>query len=170
MKNISREESYFYIMLPLILCSLYYYPAQADDSSAGNNDSIIFEMHAINFGPGYSWGHGILHFENHDYSFSVSGGGAPAIGYSNLCVTGKITGLSHARDFDSTFWSVDAEATLGSGNFISVLENPKGVDMSLSAASHGYRASASISRLRFRLDQSLTPPIFSKICKEHFAK
>lgn len=120
-------------------------------STVRSSDKLSFQMQEISFGPGYAWGRGILHYRGVDYQISVSGGGAPAIGYSSLCANGTVSNLAVVDDFDSTFWAVGAEATAGSGSGAMALENGKGVEIRLSTSTQGVKLSAETSRLRFRL-------------------
>lgn len=129
-------------------------PAETTDTvapSADSADQIVFRITQANLGPGYTWGNGVLHFKNTDYAIRVAGGGAPAIGYSNACVQGSVTGLANVEDFDSTFWAVNTEASAGSGTGSMALQNHRGTELHLNVKSHGVRLSAAAERLRFHI-------------------
>lgn len=119
--------------------------------NADSTDQIVFRITQANLGPGYTWGNGVLHFKNTDYAIRVAGGGAPAIGYSNACVQGSVTGLANVEDFDSTFWAINTEASAGSGTGSMALQNHRGTELHLNVKSHGVRLSAAAERLRFHV-------------------
>ncbi|MBO1359127.1 hypothetical protein J2D73_04860 [Acetobacter sacchari] len=129
-----------------------------------DSDRLVFQVHSANLGPGYAWGQGILHYKGADYRISVSGGGAPALGYSKSCAEGSVANLGSVNDFDSTFWAVDAEATAGGGSGAMALENAKGVELRLTTHTHGVRLSAEASRLRFRVLGKSTEGVSSVGC------
>ncbi|MDG6094284.1 hypothetical protein LOC54_04025 [Acetobacter sp. AN02] len=114
-------------------------------------DGIVFRLSSASLGPGYSWGQGVLHYKGTDYAVSVSGGGAPAVGYSTICARGTVQDLPSVTHIDSTFWAVDAEATAGSGVGVMAMQNAEGAELHLSLTSNGVRLAAEAARLRFRL-------------------
>lgn len=120
-------------------------------ASADSADQIVFRITQANLGPGYTWGNGVLHFKDTDYAIRVEGGGAPAIGYSNACVQGAVTGLANVEDFDSTFWAINTEASAGSGTGSMALQNHRGTELHLNVKSRGVRLSAAAERLRFHV-------------------
>jgi hypothetical protein len=130
-----------------------------------SDDKVSFTASSISLGPGYVWGHGILHYRGVDYAITVSGGGAPGVGYSHLCAEGTITGLNSVDNFDSTFWAVSAEATAGQGSGVMALQNARGAEMHLDTSASGVRLAAEASRLRFRLTGPAKKPISSFSCK-----
>ncbi|NHN85668.1 hypothetical protein GOB93_13600 [Acetobacter musti] len=123
----------------------------AADTGTASADRLVFRLQEASLGPGYGWGTGVLHYKGQDYAVKVSGGGGPAIGYSHSCAEGSVNNLGSVDDFDSTFWSVGAEATAGSGAGTMALQNGRGVELHLSTRTSGARLSAETARYRFRV-------------------
>ncbi|MBB3882828.1 hypothetical protein [Acetobacter oeni] len=122
-----------------------------DAAEATTIDRLVFRLQEASLGPGYGWGNGVLHYKGKDYDVRVTGGGGPAIGYSHSCAEGSVSNLGSVDDFDSTFWSVGAEATAGSGIGTMALQNGRGVELHLSTRTSGARLSAETARYRFRI-------------------
>lgn len=123
----------------------------AAGSAVTTTDRLVFRLREASLGPGYGWGDGVLHYKGRDYAVRVTGGGGPAIGYSHSCAEGSVDNLGSVDDFDSTFWSVGAEATAGSGIGTMALQNGRGVELHLSTRTSGARLSAETARYRFRI-------------------
>ncbi|GAB6855144.1 hypothetical protein [Asaia astilbis] len=113
--------------------------------------TISFTLKEVGGGLGYEWGKGILHHNGKDYRFEIGGGGIASLGYINVKGTGTVTDLAKLDQFDGTYWTVKADAAVGSGVGAAVLENQYGVKLDLKMQISGAHVGASVMRLRFRL-------------------
>lgn len=121
-------------------------PAQPAEVSA-----ISFTLQEVGGGLGYEWGKGVLHHNGRDYAFEIGGGGIASIGYISVKGTGVVKDLTRLDQFDGTYWTVKADAAVGSGVGAAVLENQYGVKLDLKMSIKGAHVGASVMRLRFRL-------------------
>ncbi|WP_025886678.1 hypothetical protein [Asaia prunellae] len=125
-------------------------PAQTGPVSA-TPSSISFSLKEVGGGLGYEWGKGTLHYNGKDYAFEIGGGGIASLGYIAVKGTGTVKDLARLDQFDGTYWTVKADAAVGSGVGAAVLENQYGVKLDLKMNISGAHVGASVMRLRFRL-------------------
>jgi len=115
------------------------------------DSAISFTLQEVGGGLGYEWGKGVLHHNGRDYAFEIGGGGIASIGYISVKGTGVVKDLVRLDQFDGTYWTVKADAAVGSGVGAAVLENQYGVKLDLRMSIKGAHVGASVMRLRFRL-------------------
>src|SRR5438034_5703 len=82
-------------------------------------------------GVGFSWGSGVLTYQGKDYPFSVSGLSAGNIGAGSADLTGDVFNLKTVDDFNGTFTSVGAGATVAGGGGAMSMRNQNGVVMNV---------------------------------------
>ena len=92
---------------------------------------------SIAAGIGYSWGHGVLHFQGKDYPCSVSGLSIVNVGASSIKGSGNVYHLTKAEDFPGNFTAITAGATVAGGASVSSMTNQNGVVMNLSETHAG---------------------------------
>jgi len=126
--------------------------AWATDALGQKTGKLCFTLHDAALGGGYSWGKGRLYFGTHSYPVKLHGGGAVGFGYSTLKGEGKVYNLARLSDFNGTYWSVRAEATIGKGRNVAVLDNNQGVDIKASMRTSGGHLAAAVMRLTLRVD------------------
>ncbi|GBQ85802.1 hypothetical protein [Asaia krungthepensis] len=125
--------------------------ATPDKSAPVEDSAINFTLQEVGGGLGYEWGKGTLHHNGKDYAFEIGGGGIASIGYIAVKGTGTVKDLTRLDQFDGTYWTVKADAAIGSGVGAAVLENQYGVKLDLKMSIKGAHVGASVMRLRFRL-------------------
>ncbi|WP_147094001.1 hypothetical protein [Swaminathania salitolerans] len=113
--------------------------------------AITFAFQEVGGGLGYEWGKGTLRHNGRDYAFEIGGGGIASLGYVTVTGTGTVENLARLDKFDGTYWTVKADAAIGSGVGVAVLENQYGVKLHLDMTMKGAHLGASVMRLRFRL-------------------
>ncbi|RUT26148.1 hypothetical protein C0V97_07765 [Asaia sp. W19] len=125
--------------------------APASNATPAEDSAINFTLQEVGGGLGYEWGKGTLHHNGKDYAFEIGGGGIASIGYIAVKGTGTVKDLTRLDQFDGTYWTVKADAAIGSGVGAAVLENQYGVKLDLRMSIKGAHVGASVMRLRFRL-------------------
>lgn len=110
-----------------------------------------FTLRQAALGIGYSWGQGELHYDGQIYHFRIEGGGIVALGYSSVSGQGRVFDIKKLTDFDGTYWSLSADAALGRGGNVFMMENQYGTRVNMRGKGEGAYLGASIKRLRFRL-------------------
>ena len=78
-------------------------------------------------GIGWSWGEGVLAFKGKHYPFKVEGLSVGDVGITKAEAEGKVYNLKKLEDFNGTYASAAAEATVGVGAGVSAMKNEKGV-------------------------------------------
>lgn len=128
-------------------------PASKSSAAAqpAEESALSFTLKEVGGGLGYEWGKGVLHHNGRDYAFEIGGGGIASIGYISVKGTGVVKDLERLDQFDGTYWTVKADAAIGSGVGAAVLENQYGVKLDLRMTTKGAHVGASVMRLRFRL-------------------
>src|SRR5512144_2260011 len=77
-------------------------------------------------GIGWSWGKGVLTLKGKDYPFKVGRLSVLDVGITNAKGEGKIYNLKKLEDFNGTYVSAAANATLGVGVGATEMKNDKG--------------------------------------------
>lgn len=129
------------------------YAQAADPTMSPNSKDLTFEfkLRQAALGVGYSWGEGTLRYDGQTYHFRIEGGGIVALGYTSLTGHGRVFDIKKLTDFDGTYWSLSADAALGQGSNVSMMENQFGVRVNMRGKGEGAYLGASIKRLRFHL-------------------
>ncbi|MFZ2156494.1 MAG: hypothetical protein WAV72_10285 [Bradyrhizobium sp.] len=78
-------------------------------------------------GIGWSWGKGVLTLNGKDYPFKVGGLSVLDVGITKAEAEGKVYNLKKLADFNGTYVSAAAAATLGVGAGATAMKNDKGV-------------------------------------------
>ncbi|GAB6968106.1 hypothetical protein JCM25156A_21430 [Komagataeibacter kakiaceti JCM 25156] len=126
--------------------------AWAADALGQRTAKLCFTLHDAALAGGYSWGKGRLYYGPHSYPVKVTGGGAVGFGYSRLKGDGKVYNLARLSDLNGTYWSVRAEATMGRGRNVVVMDNNQGVDIKASMHTSGAHLAAAVMRLTLHVD------------------
>jgi hypothetical protein len=88
-------------------------------------------------GIGWSWGVGKLNYHGTIHTFKVDGLSVGDVGITSAAADGKVYGLNNLADFDGTYVSVAAEATLGLGAGATAMKNEHGVVIHLYPTTKG---------------------------------
>lgn len=111
-------------------------PAEVRGTPAG---TISFSITGFALGLGYETGRGTLVYQGRHHPFRMSGLSAIDIGVSSISGWGDVYNLQRLQDFNGTYASVSAEATLGGGGEIAYLRNQNGVVIKVTSTSQGLR-------------------------------
>ena len=106
---------------------------------------------AVSAGVGYSWGSGVLSYQGKDYPFSVSGLSAGNIGLASVDVSGEVLNLKDLNDFNGTYTSVGAGATVGGGGGAMRMRNQNGVVMNVVGTSKGLSFKLGVDGMKIEL-------------------
>jgi hypothetical protein len=102
-------------------------------------------------GVGFSWGSGVLTYQGKDYPFSVSGLSAGNIGAGSADLSGDVFNLKTVDDFNGTFTSVGAGATVGGGGGAMSMRNQNGVVMNVVGTSKGLTFKLGVDGMKIEL-------------------
>ena len=113
--------------------------------------SVKLTGKSVAAGVGFSWGSGVLTYQGKDYPFSVSGLSAGNIGAGSADLTGDVFNLKTVDDFNGTFTSVGAGATVGGGGGAMSMRNQNGVVMNVVGTSKGLTFKLGVDGLKIEL-------------------
>jgi len=102
-------------------------------------------------GVGFSWGSGVLTYQGKDYPFSVSGLSAGNIGAGSADLTGDVFNLKTVDDFNGTFTSVGAGATVAGGGGAMSMRNQNGVVMNVVGTTKGLTFKLGVDGMKIEL-------------------
>jgi len=102
-------------------------------------------------GVGFSWGSGVLIYQGKDYPFSVSGLSAGNIGAGSADLTGDVFNLKTVDDFNGTFTSVGAGATVAGGGGAMSMRNQNGVVMNVVGTTKGLTFKLGVDGMKIEL-------------------
>ena len=104
-------------------------------------------------GIGWSWGEGVLAFKGKHYSFKVEGLSVGDVGITKAEAEGKVYNLKKLEDFNGTYASAAAEATVGVGAGASAMKNEKGVVIHLFPKTKGVNLKLAGEGVKFTLEK-----------------
>jgi hypothetical protein len=104
-------------------------------------------------GIGWSWGGGVLALKGKNYPFKVSGLSVGDVGITKAEAEGKVYNLKKLEDFNGTYVSAAAEATLGVGAGATAMKNEKGVVIHLFPKTKGVNLKLAGEGVKFTLEK-----------------
>lgn len=104
-------------------------------------------------GIGWSWGEGVLAFKGKNHSFKVEGLSVGDVGITKAEAEGKVYNLKKLEDFNGTYASAAAEATVGVGAGASAMKNEKGVVIHLFPKTKGVNLKLAGEGVKFTLEK-----------------
>ena len=104
-------------------------------------------------GIGWSWGEGVLAFKGKHYPFKVEGLSVGDVGITKAEAEGKVYNLKKLEDFNGTYASAAAEATVGVGAGASAMKNEKGVVIHLFPKTKGVNLKLAGEGVKFTLEK-----------------
>jgi hypothetical protein len=107
----------------------------------------------VALGIGWSWGKGVLTLEGKDYPFKVGGLSVLDVGITKAEAEGKVYNLKKLEDFNGTYVSAAAEATLGVGAGATAMKNDKGVVIHLRPKTKGVNLKLAGEGVKFTLEK-----------------
>jgi hypothetical protein len=104
-------------------------------------------------GIGWSWGKGVLTLNGKDYPFKVGGLSVLDVGITKAEAEGKVYNLKKLEDFNGTYVSAAAAATLGVGAGATAMKNDKGVVIYLFPKTKGVNLKLAGEGVKFTLEK-----------------
>lgn len=102
-------------------------------------------------GIGWSWGKGVLTFKGKDYPFKVGGLSVGDVGITKAEATGTVYNLKKLEDFNGTYVSAAAQATVGVGVGATAMKNKEGVVVHLHPKTKGVNLKLAGEGVKFTL-------------------
>lgn len=113
------------IVLVAIMALTFAGAAFAEDSKP--TATLTLSEGQVGLGVGWSWGKGKLQFKGRTYAFKVDGLSIGDVGVTKATATGSVFHLTNLADFNGTYGSAAAEATLARGGGATAMKNEHGV-------------------------------------------
>lgn len=140
-----KKKMGFAILGTMLLLAQAVYPAETPDAK------VRITGKSVSAGVGFSWGNGVLTYKGRDYPFSVSGLSAGNVGVSSADLSGEVLNLKNLDDFNGTFTSVGAGATVGGGGGGMTMKNQNGVVMNVVATTQGLSLKLGVDGVKVQL-------------------
>jgi hypothetical protein len=106
----------------------------------------------VALGIGWSWGKGVLRMNGKDYPFKVGGLSVLDVGVTKAEAEGMVYNLKKIEDFNGTYVSAAAEATVGVGVGATAMKNEKGVVIHLRPKTKGVNLKLAGEGVKFTLE------------------
>jgi hypothetical protein len=114
--------------------------SRADDAATPAPDaSFTLSGGAVAAGVGFVWGSGQLDYKGAPHPVKVSGLSIVDVGAAKISASGTVYHLKALRDFDGTYTTFAAGATIAGGGGVAYLRNQNGVVIKLNSTSTGLR-------------------------------
>lgn len=125
-------------------------------SSGGQSEkpdaTIDFSGGSVALGVGYSWGHGVLHFQGKDYPFTANGFSVVNVGASSVEASGNVYHLTKVEDFPGNYTAIAAGATIAGGGTGAAMENQHGVVIQATSRNQGLQLTLAPSGIAIALE------------------
>jgi hypothetical protein len=105
----------------------------------------------IAVGLGYSWGNGVLTFQEKEHPFNIRGLSVVDVGISKASANGEVFNLKKLADFNGTYTTVSGEATLAGGAGVITMKNQNGVTINLFALTKGINFKLALEGVKLTL-------------------
>jgi hypothetical protein len=113
-------------------------PAPAKKEKKPKPDATLMMSEGqVALGIGWSWGKGTLSYKGKKYEFKVDGLSVVDVGITKATAKGGVYNLKKLEDFDGSYTTASAEATLGGGVGAADLRNANGVNIKLVTTTKG---------------------------------
>ena len=136
------------VVMVLVMCFLISGAAFSQDKP---DATLKLSQGQVAVGIGYSWGKGVLTFQGKDYPFKISGLSVVDVGISSADATGNVFGLKNLKDFNGTYTTGTAEATLAGGTGVITMKNQNGVLIKLIAKTQGVNLKLTLEGVKLKL-------------------
>jgi hypothetical protein len=144
----SKALKYFLVGAAMVTLGV---TSVASAEEAAPDGTLTFSGGSVAAGVGYSWGHGTLIFNNHQYPFTVEGLSVVDVGISNIEGAGEVYNLKSATAFAGNYISGSVGATLAGGGSVAALENQNGVVIHFHSTTQGLKLQLAPSGVSIRL-------------------
>jgi hypothetical protein len=147
-----RNKVLKYYLAAAVMSTLGAAPmASAQDAAA--NGTLTFSGGSAAAGVGYTWGHGVLTYNNQQYPFTVEGLSVVDVGVASIEGAGEVYNLKSPAAFSGNYVSAGVGATLAGGGSVAALENQNGVIIHFHSTTEGLKLNLSPSGVSVRLKQ-----------------
>ena len=113
--------------------------------------TIKLSQGQVAVGIGYSWGKGVLTYKGKDYPFKFNGLSVVDVGISRADATGNVFKLKKLKDFNGTYTTLSAEATVAGGVGGITMQNQNGVIIKLVATTQGVNFKLALEGVKLTL-------------------
>ncbi|MDQ1277459.1 MAG: hypothetical protein QG555_499 [Thermodesulfobacteriota bacterium] len=135
-------------VMVLVMCFLISGPAFSQDKPGG---TIKLSQGQVAVGIGYSWGKGVLTFQGKEYPFKIRGLSVVDVGVSSADANGNVFNLKNLADFNGTYTTVTAEATVAGGAGGTTMKNQNGVIIKIVSTTQGINFKLALEGVKFTL-------------------
>jgi hypothetical protein len=132
----------------LIMCLLISSPVFSQDKP---DATVRLSQGQVAVGIGFSWGNGILTFQEKEYAFKIRGLSVVDVGISKANANGEVFKLKKLEDFNGTYTTVSGEATLAGGAGVITMKNQNGVTIKLFALTQGINFKLALEGVKLTL-------------------
>lgn len=115
--------------------------------------TIDFSGGSVAAGVGFTWGHGILHYQGKDFRFSLKGLSVAAVGAERIQASGEVFNLGKLADFNGNYTAVSAGATVAGGASVADMKNQSGAVIHLHSTTQGLDFNLSLDGVAIKLAQ-----------------
>jgi hypothetical protein len=136
------------VVMVLVMCFLISGPAFSEDKP---DATVKLSQGQVAVGIGYSWGKGVLTFQGKEYPFKVRGLSVVDVGVSSADANGNVFNLKNLADFNGTYTTVTAEATVAGGAGGTTMKNQNGVILKLVSTTQGINFKLALEGVKFTL-------------------
>jgi len=137
-------------ILALVLCFFFSSPAFSQDPLTADA-TIKLSQGQVAVGIGYSWGKGVLTYQGKDYPFKIRGLSVVDVGISRADANGNVFKLKKLKDFNGTYTTLSAEATVAGGAGGITMQNQNGVVIKLVATTQGINFKLALEGVKLTL-------------------
>jgi hypothetical protein len=127
--------------------------ALAADTEKTPDATLSLSEGQVAAGIGWSWGKGVLTLKGKDYPFKVGGLSVGDVGITKAEATGTVYNLKKLEDFNGTYVSAAAQATVGVGVGATAMKNKKGVVIHLHPKTKGVNLKLAGEGVKFTLEK-----------------
>ena len=126
--------------------------ALASEKEKTPDATLTLSEGQVAVGIGWSWGKGVLTLKGKDYPFKVGGLSVGDVGITKAEAAGTVYNLKKLEDFNGTYVSAAAEATLGVGAGATTMKNGNGVVIHLFPKTKGVNLKLAGEGVKFTLE------------------
>lgn len=128
--------------------------ARAQNAAAAPAPDATFSLKggSVAAGVGYVWGSGTLDFAGAPHKVKVSGLSILDVGAAKITASGSVYNLKKIADFDGTYTTFAAGATIAGGGGVAYLRNQNGVVIRLDSTTEGLRFNLSASGVTLKVE------------------
>jgi hypothetical protein len=110
--------------------------ARAEDTAPAAA-TLTLKEESVGVGVGLTRGHGVLTYQGREYPFSAKGLSVGEVGVVRAEARGTVYHLENLADFNGSYTSAEAEATIAGGAGVTIMRNQNGVLIRLVSTTQG---------------------------------